>query len=164
VSAVLLRSGVAEGAIGAALFLFGATGVIGLWLAGLVIDRRPRAGFIGALVLAAVCTAALLLLQATTAGTVTAVSAWVVGFGAIPVFCTAACLRARALSPDLSSAVNNAASNVGIGLGAAVGGIAFASSGVPAVVLLAAASFALSALLVLVLRRGFPSRPEAVVS
>ena len=163
VSAVLLRAGVAEGAIGAALFLFGATGVIGLWLAGLVIDRRPRAGFLGALVLAALCTAALLLLQASTAGTVTAVSAWVVGFGAIPVFCTAACLRARALSPDLSSAVNNAASNVGIGLGAAVGGIAFAASGVPAVVVLAAASFALSALLVLVLRGGFPPHPEAVV-
>lgn len=163
VSSVLLDAGVAEGAIGAALFLFGATGVIGLWLAGIVIDRRPRAGFIGALVLAAVCTAALLLLQASTAGTVTAVSAWVVGFGAIPVFCTAACLRARSLSPDLSSAVNNAASNVGIGLGAAVGGIAFAASGVPAVVVLAAASFALSAVLVLVLRRGFPPRPEALV-
>ncbi|GAA4736032.1 MFS transporter [Amnibacterium soli] len=163
VSSVLLTAGVAEGAIGAALFLFGATGVIGLWLAGLVIDRHPRAGFIGALVLAAVCTGALLLLQASTAGTVTAVSAWIVGFGAIPVFCTAACLRARALSPDLSSAVNNAASNVGIGLGAAVGGAVFAASGVPAVVVLAAASFALSALLVLVLRRGFPSHAEAVV-
>jgi predicted MFS family arabinose efflux permease len=79
------------------------------------------------------------------------------------VFCTAACLRARALSPDLSSAVNNSAANVGIGLGAAVGGAAFAVSGVPAIVVLAAGSFALAAVLVLVLRRGFPSRPEAVV-
>jgi predicted MFS family arabinose efflux permease len=163
VSSVLLGAGVPEGAIGAALFLFGATGVIGLWLAGLVIDRRPRAGFIAALVLAALCTAALLLLQASTAGTVTAVSAWVVGFGAIPVFCTAACLRARALSPDLSSAVNNAASNVGIGLGAAVGGAAFAAAGVPAIVMLAAGSFALAAVLVLVLRGGFPRRAQALV-
>jgi predicted MFS family arabinose efflux permease len=162
VSSVLLAAGVAEGAIGAALFLFGATGVIGLWLAGLVIDRRPRAGFLAALVLAAACTAALLVLQASTAGTVVAVSAWIVGFGAIPVFCTAACLRARALSPDLSSAVNNSASNVGIGLGAAVGGAVFAASGVPAIIVLAAGSFALAAVLVLVLRGGFPSRPRAL--
>jgi predicted MFS family arabinose efflux permease len=161
VSTVLLAAGVAEGAIGAALFLFGVTGVVGLWLAGLLIDRLPRAGFIGALVVAAVCTAVLLALQASTAGTVTAVSVWIVGFGAIPVFCTAACLRARALSPDLSSAVNNAASNVGIGLGAAVGGLVFAASGVPAVVVLAAASFAAAALLVLLLRGGFPRRATA---
>ena len=163
VSSVLLQAGVSEGAIGAALFLFGATGVIGLWLAGLVIDRRPRAGFIAALVLAVVSTAALLVLQASTGGTVTAVSAWLVGFGAIPVFCTAACLRARALSPDLSSAVNNSASNVGIGLGAAVGGAALAASGIPAVIVLAAASFGVAALLVLLLRGGFPSRARAVI-
>ena len=163
VSSVLLQADVPEGAIGAALFLFGATGVIGLWLAGLVIDRRPRAGFIAALGLAVASTAALLVLQASTGGTVTAVSAWLVGFGAIPVFCTAACLRARSLSPDLSSAVNNSASNVGIGLGAAVGGAVLAASGIPAVVVLAAASFGVAALLVLLLRGGFPSRARAVI-
>jgi predicted MFS family arabinose efflux permease len=162
-SSVLLRAGVPEGAIGAALFVFGATGVIGLWLTGLVIDRRPRAGFLGALVLAAVCVAALLVLQASAGGTVAAVGVWIVGFGAIPVFCTAACLRARAFSPDLSSAVNNSASNVGIGLGAALGGAVLAASGVPAVIVLAAASLGLAALLVLLLRGGFPSRAAAVV-
>lgn len=158
VSAVLLRSGVPESAIGPALFLFGATGVVGLWLAGLVIDRRPRAGFLGALVLGAVCVAALLVLQTSTTGTVTAVAAWVVGFGAIPVFCTAACLRARSLSPDLSAAVNNSASNVGIGLGAAVGGAVFAAAGLPTLIVVAAAAFALAAVLVLLLRGGFPTR------
>ncbi|MGT2426434.1 hypothetical protein [Amnibacterium kyonggiense] len=85
-------------------------------------------------------------------------SAWVVGFGAIPVFCTAASLRARSAGPDVSAAVNNAASNVGIGLGAAVGGIVFAVADVPAVVVVAAAAFALAAVLVLLLRRSFPSR------
>jgi predicted MFS family arabinose efflux permease len=158
VSTVLLRSGVPESAIGLALLLFGASGVVGLWLAGLVIDRRPRAGFLGALVLGAVCVAAVLVLQTSTIGTVTAVAAWVVGFGAIPVFCTAACLRARSLTPDLSSAVNNAASNVGIGLGAAIGGAVLAASGLPTLVVVAAAAFALAAVLVLLLRSGFPTR------
>jgi predicted MFS family arabinose efflux permease len=160
VSTVLLGAGVPETALGAALFLFGAAGVVGLWLAGLVIDRRPRAGFIAALVLAALCTAALLLVGTMTAATVTAVSVWIVGFGAIPVFCTAACLRARALSPDLSAAVNNSASNVGIGLGAAVGGVVFATAGVPAVIVVAAAAFAASAVLVVLLRAAFPARAE----
>ena len=160
VSAVLLRAAVPESALGPALFLFGATGVVGLWLAGLVIDRRPRAGFLGALVLGALGITALLALQASTGGTVTAVSLWVVGFGAIPVFCTAACLRARSLTPDLSAAVNNAASNVGIGLGAAIGGAVFAVAGVPAVVVVAAAAFAAAALLVVLLRGGFPARVQ----
>jgi predicted MFS family arabinose efflux permease len=163
VSAVLLQAAVPESAIGAALFLFGATGVVGLWLAGLVIDRRPRAGFLGGLVVAAVCVTALLLVQASTAGTVTAVSLWLVGFGAIPVFCTAACLRARALSSDLSAAVNNSASNVGIGGGAAVGGVVFSVAGVPAVIVVAAAAFALAAVLVALLRGGFPVRPPLEV-
>ena len=87
-----------------------------------------------------------------------AVAAWVVGFGAIPVFCTAACLRARSLTPDLSSAVNNAASNVGIGLGAAVGGAVLAGAGLPSVIVLAAAAFAVAAILVLALRSAFPVR------
>lgn len=62
-SALLLEAGVPEVALRASLFLFGAAGIvsaagiIGVWLAGLVIDRRPRAGFVGALALAAVCTA-----------------------------------------------------------------------------------------------------------
>jgi predicted MFS family arabinose efflux permease len=158
VSTVLLRAAVPESALGPALFLFGATGVVGLWLAGLVIDRRPRAGFLAALVLAAICIAALLVLQGSTAGTVAAVSAWIVGFGAIPVFCTAACLRARALSPDLSAAVNNAASNVGIGLGAAVGGLVFATAGLSTVIVVAAASFAAAVVLVVMLRAAFPAR------
>ncbi len=108
--------------------------------------------------LGAAAVAALLVLQTSTAGTVTAVSLWIVGFGAIPVFCTAACLRARSLTPDLSSAVNNAASNVGIGAGAAVGGLVFAAAGIPAVVVLAAALFAVAAVLVVVLRGSFPAR------
>jgi predicted MFS family arabinose efflux permease len=86
------------------------------------------------------------------------VAVWIVGFGAVPVFCTAACLRAHALSPDLSAAVNNSASNVGIGLGAAAGGAVFAAAGLPAVIVVAAAAFAVSALLVLLLRRAFPAR------
>ena len=84
------------------------------------------------------------------------------GFGAIPVFCTAACLRARSASPDVSAAVNNAASNVGIGLGAAGGGIVFAIADVPAVVVVSAAAFAVAAGLVVLLRRSFPARlPDA---
>jgi len=159
VTRVLLDARVPEAAIGAALFLFGAGGVLGLWLAGLVIDRRPRAGFLVALLLAAAATAALLLLGSAAAGTLTAATVWVVGFGAIPVFCTAACLRAHALSSDLSAAVNNAASNAGIGLGAAVGGAVFAVAGVPAVIVLAAAAFLVAALLVVALRGAFPVRP-----
>lgn len=161
VAVLLLTAGVPGGALGAVLFLLGGAGVIGLWAAGLTIDRRPRAGFAGALVLGAACTAALLLLRGSAAGAVGGTTAWLVAFGAIPVFCTAACLRTRALAPDLAAAVNNAASNVGIGLGAAVGGGVFALAGLPWVIGLAAVAFAGSAVLVLLLRHAFPAHAPA---
>ncbi|MFD1720401.1 MFS transporter [Amnibacterium endophyticum] len=161
VSALLLTAGLPEGALGAVLFLLGGAGVVGLWLAGLTIDRRPRAGFLGALLLATVCIAALLVLRGTTAGAVSGTTAWLVAFGAVPVFCTAASLRTRSLAPDLSAAVNNAASNVGIGLGAALGGLVFVLGGIGSVVLVAAVAFAVAAALVLLLRGGFPARPPA---
>ncbi len=158
VSPLLLRAGLPEQAIGPVLFLLGAAGVVGLWLAGLTIDRDPRRGFLGALALAAVCVGALLLTGGSVPGALAGTSAWIVAFGAIPVFCTAACLRTRAVAPDLAAAVNNAASNLGIGLGSALGGAVFAVSGIPAVVVVAAGAFALAAVLVAVLRRGFPVR------
>src|SRR5579875_60645 len=144
VAVVLVRSGVPAGAVGAALFLLGAAGIAGLWLAGLAIDRRPRAGFLGALL---VCAVAVTVLLAAGAAAVTlgATAVWLVGFGAVPVFCTAACIRARTGSADVAAAVNNAASNVGIGLGAAAGGAVLALAGLPAVVVLSAASFAAAA-------------------
>lgn len=156
ISPLLLQAGLPEQALGPVLFLLGAAGVVGLWLAGLTIDRRPRDGFLGALVLGAVCVGALLLLRGTVPGALAGTTAWLVAFGAIPVFCTAACLRTRALAPDLAAAVNNAASNVGIGLGSALGGAVFAVAGIPSVVVVAAVAFALGALLVAVLRQGFP--------
>ena len=161
VSVLLLQSGVPEVALGAALFLFGAAGIVGVWLSGLVIDRRPRAGFLAALALAAVSTGSLLLLDGSTGGALAATSAWVIGFGGIPVFCAAACIRSGVLSNDLAAAVNNSAANLGIGLGAAVGGLVFALVGTPGVITVAAASFAAAAVLTVLLRGSFPARATA---
>lgn len=58
--------------------------------------------------------------------------------------------------------MNNSASNVGIGLGAAVGGAVIGTAGVPAVIVLATAAFVLAAVLVVLLRGGFPSRVQPV--
>jgi predicted MFS family arabinose efflux permease len=159
VSALLLEAGVPEVALGAALFLFGAAGIAGVCMAGLVIDRRPRVGFVLTLALATICTGLLLLVRGWVGGTVGASTLWLVGFGAIPVFCTAACLRTDVISTDLASAVNNSASNLGIGLGAAVGGVVFSAAGTTGVIVVATLSFAAAAVLVLVLRVSFPSRP-----
>lgn len=159
VSSVLIGSGLPEQALGTVLFLLGAAGVVGLWLAGLLIDRRPRAGFLATLALGAVCVALLLGLRGSTAGAIAATAAWGVAFGAVPTFCAAASLRVRVLTPDLSAAVNNAASNVGIGAGAAIGGGVVALGGVGAAIPVSAAGFALSFVLVVLLRRGFPRLP-----
>lgn len=161
VSLLLLEARVPEGALGAALLLFGAAGILGVWLSGLVIDRRPRAGFVTALAVAAMCTGLLLLLAGSTVGAMAATSAWVVGFGGIPVFCAAACIRTGVVSNDLAAAVNNAASNLGIGLGAAVGGLVLALVGTTGLIAIATASFAAAAVLAILLRSAFPARAHA---
>lgn len=160
VSALLLAAGVQEGSLAGALLVLGGAGACGLWLAGVVIDRRPRVGLAGALLIAAVCVTALLL-PGGPIGALVAAAAWVLGFGAVPVLFAAACIRTGSVSTEVAAAVNNSASNIGIGGGAAIGGVVLAGSGLSAVVATAAGCFAAAALLVLVLRPAFPSRPPA---
>lgn len=162
VSTLLLDRGLPEGALSATLFAIGVAGIVGLWLAGLVVDRRPRAGLLAALAASAACLVLLGIPRTGLVVTLVLLGPWAIAFGASPTLFAAASLRTRALSPSLAAAVNNSVSNVGIGGGAAVGGIAYALGGLPATVAAGAAGFVAALAVVAASRSGFPSRATPV--
>jgi predicted MFS family arabinose efflux permease len=161
VSVLLLAAGLSEGAVGPVLLLFGALGLVGLWAAARYLDRAPRA-----LTLVAMTTivGALVLLAVTlpqTAGVLVAGGVWLAAFGAIPATFQAAALRTQGASADLAGAFVNATSNLGIGLGAALGAVVLAGPGDRALALTGAGVVALAAVAVVVARGAFPRDPAA---
>jgi predicted MFS family arabinose efflux permease len=106
------------------LLAHGAAGLVGLVLIGRLVDRHPQAT---ALVVTAGATACMLVLLVlgTAPGPVAgaAVVLWGVPAGGMAVVLQAAVLRTAAAQQDLASAVYIVAYQIGIGGGAALGGV-----------------------------------------
>ncbi|MEN5075170.1 MFS transporter [Isoptericola cucumis] len=160
ISVILLAAGLSEAAVGPALLVFGALGLVGLWAAARYLDRRPRALTLAAMATIAVALVAVTLaLPATAVGVLVAAGVWLAAFGAIPATFQAAALRTQGATADVAGAFVNATSNLGIGLGAAVGAAIVAGPGPGPLALTGAAIVAASCVAVLVARRAFPREP-----
>lgn len=160
VSTLLLRSGASSGAIGPVLLVFGAFGLIGVWLVGPRLDRHLRGS---ALVILAVLGAGIAAAGAAFPGLVLVIVAgavWNGAFGAAPSVYQTAAVRTRATSPEMAGAWVNAASNAGIAGGAALGAVVLGGSGIRTVAWLAAALVTLAIVTVLLARRAFPGHRE----
>ena len=106
------------------LFLFGGAGAIGLVLAGLVTDRFPRRGLIGATSIVLVSLLILAIASANTIVVVIAFIAWGIAFGGIPAMLQTRMLHTASFRMrDLAAALQTTAFNIGIGGGALVGGL-----------------------------------------
>jgi predicted MFS family arabinose efflux permease len=122
------------------LLAHGTAGLVGLVLIGREVDRRPQAT---ALVVTVGLTACMLVLlvagpsSAAVAGV--AVVLWAVPAGGLSVVLQAAVLRVAPDRPDLASAVYIVAYQVGIGLGALIGGLFIGHDALPVAVAAAAA-------------------------
>ncbi|WP_353807277.1 MFS transporter [Agromyces sp. SYSU T00194] len=146
--------GVRSASVGPLLFVYGIAGAVGLVLAGSVLGRRPTAGLVGAMVVAAVAVVGIVLAQGATALALVAFALWGVAFGAIPPLLQTRLLQSA--SPrirDVASALYTTAFNIGIGGGAMVGALLYGGLGVVAlpfafaVVLLAAVGAVLAPVL-----------------
>ncbi|MDO7883682.1 MFS transporter [Salinibacterium soli] len=116
--------GLDEGAVAGVLFLYGGAGAIGVLLAGLLVDRYPRAALAASLVgiMATVLTVGLVPHNPWVA--VPAIVAWSIAFGGIPSMVQTRMLHtASARLRDVASAYQTTAFNIGIGGGALIGGI-----------------------------------------
>lgn len=163
VATFLRHAGVPESAAGPSLLVYGVTNGVGIFVAGVVADRRPKSsmliatiGLIGALSLAAVAS-----------GVVPAVLALAVcglTFGTMPVALQAAALRVAPEAPDAASGLTASAFNIGIGGGALLGATVLDHAGVSAVPA-AGAALAACGLAIVVLggRAAFARQPETSV-
>ncbi|GHG29880.1 MULTISPECIES: MFS transporter [Amycolatopsis] len=129
------------------LLAHGTAGLLGLLIIGRHIDRHPRATAL--VTTAGLATCMLVLLWApgpVAAGG--AVVAWAAPAAGIGVVLQAAVLRVAKGRPDLASAVYIVAFQIGIALGAALGGLGVDHDALPAAVAIAAAGGLTSALVV----------------
>lgn len=120
VAPYLRHAGVPESAIGPALLVYGVTNGIGIGLAGVVADRRPRPAMLAStsLLIAALAFAAV---AGGVLPAVAAVALCGLAFGTMPVFLQAAALRVAPEAPDAASGLTASAFNIGIGGGALLG-------------------------------------------
>ncbi|TBN57727.1 MFS transporter [Glaciihabitans arcticus] len=106
------------------LFLFGGAGAVGLVLAGLVTDRYPRRGLVGAGILVMISVLVLALASANQVVVVAAFIVWGVSFGGLPAMLQTRMLHTASFRMrDLAAALQTTAFNFGIGAGALVGGL-----------------------------------------
>jgi predicted MFS family arabinose efflux permease len=154
----LTAAGVTEHGLAPALLGYGAAGLLGIVIAGLLIDRRLR-GAILASATALTFTFVALALGGMSAGiAVAGVAAAGVALGMLPVLLQAATLRISPNASDPASALNASAFNVGIGGGALLGGLTLDHWGAPALPLVAAVLTA-SGLVVVILGRRVGALP-----
>jgi predicted MFS family arabinose efflux permease len=157
VSVLLLAAGLATAALGPALLLIGALGLIGAAYAAARLDVRPRQTTVVTLVVVAGGILALGLVFPGTMSTLAAAAVWSIGFGAVAAVFQTAAIRTRGASPDVVGALVNSTANIGIGGGAALGALVLDGAGLAAVPYTGAALVGAALVVVLVARRAFPS-------
>ncbi|VXB69707.1 conserved membrane hypothetical protein [Frigoribacterium sp. 9N] len=152
----LTGAGLGEDLVGGALLVLGGTGVVGLLAAGAFVDRAPRQTLIVAVAVMIGALAALPFVHGSLVGTFVVAGLWMAANGTTGTLFMAAAIRTGGVSPDIAGALINAGSNVGIAAGAAIGGQVYGMSGLATVPFAAAAIVAISLVVIVAGRRGFP--------
>ncbi|MFD6446433.1 MFS transporter, partial [Promicromonospora sp. NPDC060204] len=158
ISVLLLAAGLATAALGPALLLIGALGLVGAAFAAARLDVRPRQTTVITLSVVAGGVLALGIVFPATVGTLAAAAVWSIGFGAVAAVFQTAAIRTHGASPDVVGALVNATANIGIGGGAALGALVLDGAGVAAVPYTGAALVVAALVVVLMARKAFPGR------
>lgn len=116
--------GVDASAIAGVLFLYGGAGAIGLALAGVLADRFPRAGLVGAIALVALAVLVIALFPTQPVIVIGTMVVWSIAFGGAPAMLQTRMLQvASARIRDVASAYLTTSFNIAIGGGAAIGAL-----------------------------------------
>lgn len=124
------------GTITAFLLLYGVAGVLGNWLGGAWVVRRPRTVLGLAAGLIAAATLLLPALGRWDAGAVTLLLVWGIAYGAVPVASQTWFSRAAPGAPEAASVLFTASFQATISTGALLGGVALDHTSPSAVMLL----------------------------
>ncbi|WIB34974.1 hypothetical protein [Curtobacterium sp. MCJR17_043] len=157
----VVDAGLDAGMVSGALLVLGGTGVVGLWLAGLFVDRAPRQTLVVSIAAMAAAFVVMPFTHGSLAGTMLVAGVWMAANGTTGTLFMAAAIRTGGVSPEIAGALVNGASNIGIAGGAALGGQVLGLSGLQTLPF-AGAVVLLGGLSVVVLaRRGFPVHATA---
>ncbi|MFG2693392.1 MFS transporter [Kitasatospora sp. NPDC048407] len=104
------------------LLVYGAAGILGNFLGGALVARRPRTGFGAAAALLAGATLLLPVLGGSKAGAVSLLFVWGVAYGAVPVSSQTWFAKAAPNVPEAASVLFTASFQATISLGALAGG------------------------------------------
>ncbi|GAA1869990.1 MFS transporter [Myceligenerans crystallogenes] len=158
ISVLLLRAGAPSGAVGPLLLVFGTFGLLGVWLGAPWLDRAPRHSALVILALVALGIGAAGAASAHLGWVVAAGVVWSLAWGPVASLYQSAAVRSHATTPELAGAWINATCNIGIAVGAVLGGQVLEVAGIREVAWLALA-IVLPAIAVIALgRRAFPAR------
>ncbi|MEW2560159.1 MFS transporter [Streptomyces griseorubiginosus] len=147
------------GRTGLVLLLFGTATVAGIWITGVLVDRRPRAALLGALGL---CTAVMptLGLAAGVPGVLpVSVALWGLAFGGAPTLIQTALVDVSGPErADVATSLQTTVYNAGIAVGSLTGGVVLSGPGAGALPWTALPLIALALTVVALNRRNaFPS-------
>jgi predicted MFS family arabinose efflux permease len=156
-----IDAGLDAGMVSGALLVLGGTGVIGLWLAGVFVDRAPRRTLVVAIAAMTGAFVAMPLVHGSLLGTMIVAGIWMAANGTTGTLFMAAAIRAGGVSPEIAGALVNGASNIGIAGGAALGGQVLGAAGLQALPFAGAVVLLGGLTVVLVARRGFPVHATA---
>ncbi|MCU1527516.1 MAG: hypothetical protein JWP75_1279 [Frondihabitans sp.] len=159
-------SGIASDRLGLALFAYGVAGAAGLGLVGWILGRRTSVTIPLSMALAGLTVLALLLLEGKPTGSFIVFVVLGLTFGALPPLLQTRLLEvAPARIRDISSSFYASSFNVGIGLGALIGGFVLSGAGLGALpvlyVVVAAVMFVVVILSNVVLARREAARRAA---
>jgi predicted MFS family arabinose efflux permease len=157
------EAGLPDYAISLSLTVLGASGLVGIWIAGITVDTRPRRSLI--ITTAAIAVAMLLLPLAGGSIPVALVlmGVWGAGLGAIGIYNQSAILRAGRDYKDAANGLTVLTIQLGITVGALYGSAALVLAG-PLMVPIAAALPVAVALVITLAGRKYaypPGRKEA---
>lgn len=149
--------GVTPERVGWWLMGFGAVGMLGNVLGGRLVDRDAALATATLLGMLAFGMAGVPAAAGWLPGVVLAMMVWAMAYTALFPVCQVRVMQAGAQAKALAGTMNVSASNAGIGLGAAIGGMAIPLLGLDGIGYLSAAIAVAGALVALIIRRG--SRP-----
>ncbi|SEJ42154.1 Predicted arabinose efflux permease, MFS family [Arthrobacter sp. yr096] len=161
VAPFLLASGLPESATSISLSVVGIASLVGIWIAGMTADSRPRASVIAAVVLLTLAFALLPALGGTWVGAFALMTLWGIAFGAVGIYNQAAILRAGGEHKDAANGLTVVTIQLGIAVGAVYGAFALTTVGAQLVPLAAAIPTAIALVIIIASRRGgYPAGPR----
>jgi predicted MFS family arabinose efflux permease len=123
VTVLLLHASLPSAFIPVVLLVFGAAGLIGLWRSASLLDRRPWWTSVTILVVLAACMVALGAVSSSLVGVLILGTVWGATYGPLAALFQSGAMRSGRINPELVGAWINTTSNLGIAVGALVGGI-----------------------------------------